>query len=130
MSERTRSWFENWLETDGGGPQSVGLLGSVAAVLSSTLVSVVGYGVLPAEIRIHWTLGAGPYYGPEFAPTAVVLALFPALIGLVAFGSVLIARYADFPAEQPTARLVFAASMLGVLVVLLGTQVGLVVANL
>jgi hypothetical protein len=67
-------------------------IGGLIAVCASIALSVLSYGRLPESMRIHWTFGYGPYYGPEFAPTAVVLALFPALVVGVLAGSALLAR--------------------------------------
>jgi hypothetical protein len=40
---------------------------------------VFGYNTLPGRTRIHWSLG-GPYYGPEYVSTDVVLIGFPLLV--------------------------------------------------
>jgi hypothetical protein len=127
MRQRTRSWFE----TDGGGlDSSLATLGSVTAVLVSTLTSVVGYLTLPAEMQIHWTLGAGPYYGPEFAPTAAVLAVFPVLLGAVALGARWVASKLSHELDDTTDGLAYAMSIVATVTVVLGVQIGLVVANL
>jgi len=129
MRQRTRSWFENW--TDGGGSDgSLAALGSVTAVLASVLTSIVGYQMLPAEMQIHWTLGSGPYYGPEFAPTVVVLAAFPVVIGVVALGANWLANRLSQELAGRTDRLAYTISVVGTVAVLLGVQIGLVVANL
>lgn len=130
MKRRTRSWIEHWTGTDSSTRQPATIVCAGVAVLLSTLVSLVGYGLLPAEMRIHWTLGSGPYYGPEFAPTAVVLALFPVLIGVVSLGGAVLGAQLPLEDEPRTARLAYAAAFLGVLLALLGTQVGIVAANL
>lgn len=126
MKQRTRSWFEE----DGGSNSSIAVLGTVAAVLVSTLTSLVGYRLLPAEVQIHWTLGAGPYYGPEFAPTAAVLILFPVLVGVVALGTSWLAGKLPQEPDAATDRLAYTISVVGIVAVLLGVQIGLVVANL
>jgi uncharacterized membrane protein len=128
MRQRTRSWFENW--TDSGSSSSLGVLGSVVAVLVSSLTSFVGYQLLPAEMQIHWTLGAGQYYGPEFAPTAVVLTAFPVLVGVVALGANWLAGKLPQEPEAARDRLAYIVSVVGTIAVLLGVQVGLVVGNL
>ncbi len=58
------------------GPLNAG--GALVAVLSIA-TSALAYGALPGRMRVHWSFG-GPYYGPEFAPTLVVLAAFSLLI--------------------------------------------------
>lgn len=105
-------------------------LGSVAATLVSALVSVLAYGPLPDSVRIHWTLGAGEYYGPEFAPTALVLGLFPVAVALAALvgwsvGATL-ERVDGFDAVRP----LYAAAVLSTLTVLVATQAVVVWANL
>lgn len=114
---------------DAGGGRALGL-GGLAAVLLSVSVSVVGYGVLPGRLRIHWTAGMGPYYGPEFAPSLLVLALFPALVAGIAVGAYWLAawlhRFEEFGAVRPY----YVASVLGTLAILLGSQGALIAANL
>lgn len=105
-------------------------VGSAAAVLTSVLVSVLASGPLPDSVRIHWTLGAGEYYGPEFAPTALVLGLFPVSVGLAALvgwsvGATL-ERVDGFDAVRP----LYAAAVLSTLTVLVATQAVVVWANL
>lgn len=75
--------------SNGGGVRGGRVLtvGRPAAVLLSTLASVIASGLLPEQIRIHWTLGMGPYYGPEFAPTVLVLAVFPVSVSILAIGT-------------------------------------------
>jgi uncharacterized membrane protein len=66
--------------------------GGLIAVCASIALSVLSYGILPEPMRIHWQFGYGPYYGPEFAPTAVVLAAFPVALTGILVGSSLLAR--------------------------------------
>lgn len=126
---QTRSWLGEQSGTDSD-RVSPTLLGYLGPVVASVLVSVVGYSLLPGEIQIHWTLGAGPYYGPEFAPTALVLAVFPVLLA----GIVLSARWCATRlalAEEPAiVRRLYALAVVGTSLLLLVVQVGLVVANL
>ncbi|GAB3674870.1 hypothetical protein [Halopiger thermotolerans] len=61
--------------------------GRIAAVVLSIAGSLVAAGSLPETVRIHWTLGAGPYYGPEYAPTALVVFGFPTLVVALAVGA-------------------------------------------
>lgn len=126
MRQRTRTLVAG----DGGGLRSVAGLETVLAVLSSTLVSVAGHEALSNTMRIHWSLGAGPYYGPEFAPTILVLGLFPALVGLLSVGGAWLAARLPLESKPPGARLAYAAGVTSLVLVMLGVQVGLVVANL
>ncbi len=105
-------------------------LGSVAATLASALLSVLAHGLLPGSVRIHWTLGAGEYYGPEFAPTALVLGLFPVAVALTALlGWGLAATLSDVEAFERV-RPLYAAAVLSTLTVLVATQAVVVWANL
>jgi len=110
----------------GSGPLAVGCL---VAVLSSVAVSVVAHGTLPSTMRIHWSFGLGPYYGPEFAPTTVVLGGFSLLVTATALGAYWIGarlrRHDAFASVRPY----YVMAMLGTLGSLLVTQVLLVVAN-
>lgn len=105
-------------------------LGSLAAVLSSTVSSILAYASLPGQIRIHWTLGMGPYYGPEFAPKALVLTAFPALVAGVALGAYWLDTRLRHDEEFATARPYYALAMLGTLGVLLAAHVALIAVNL
>lgn len=111
-----------------GGSQFL-VLGSLGVVLSAVLSSIA-YGMLPVQMRIHWTLGMGPYYGPEFAPTLAVLGGFPLLIAGLALGAnwldALLHRSEDFAAIRPY----YVIAMVGTLGLLLMFHAGLIVANL
>lgn len=115
-------------DNSGSGPVLVG--GSLGMVLLSTIGSIIAYGMLPEQMRIHWTLGMGPYYGPEFAPTLLILTLFP----LIVFGTAVLACVADAllneTADFAAVRQYYVVAMLGTLGVLVGSQLLLIVANL
>jgi len=105
--------------------------GSFATVAMSVIGSLVSYGILPDQMRIHWTLGLGSYYGPEFAPTWLVLVLFPALIlgGALAGGWVM-ARFREIDGAKSSARPYDALLVVGTLMVMFGVQMALVLLNL
>jgi hypothetical protein len=105
-------------------------VGSLAVVVASAVGSAAAYTVLPDRLRIHWTLGMGPYYGPEVAPKPLLLILFPLLItGLALVGrwAVIRARTID---EVATARPYDALAVLAMLVVVLAGQAVLIIVNL
>lgn len=115
-------------ESPGGGRLLA--VGSLGAVLLSVLGSIVAAGLLPDQVRIHWTLGLGSHYGPEIAPTGSVLVVFPVVVGTTALGAYWGAgklRYAD---EFATTQPFYVAAMLGTLSALLATQAVLIAANL
>jgi hypothetical protein len=115
---------------DGSGSRRLLAAGSFGTVSASALGSVVASGALEGQMRIHWTLGTGPYYGPEFAPTGLVLTLFPVLIA----GTAVIAYAVDSMFRDTTAfasiRPYYVVALLGTLSVLLAFQMLLTVANL
>jgi hypothetical protein len=86
--------------------------------------------MVPDQLRIHWTLGMGPYYGPEFAPAVVILTLFPALIA----GLAVSAHWLDARLQQDeqfaAVRLYYIFAMVGTLGVLFLTHMVVIVANL
>lgn len=104
--------------------------GGFIAVCASIALSVLSYSALPESIRIHWQLGYGPYYGPEFAPTAVVLAAFPVVLTGILVGSSLLARTFrgddSFEAVQPY----YEWGILAVLAFVLLTQLVIIRLNL
>jgi len=105
-------------------------VGSALAALTSALGSVLSYGFLPDRVRIHWTFGFGPYYGPEFAPKPLVLAAFPlAVAGTAAVGWGLARALNDVDGFD-AARPLYVAVLFGVLGVLLATQAVVYWANL
>jgi hypothetical protein len=53
--------------------------GGVLVLVLSIAASVFGYSTLPSQTQIHWALG-GPYYGPEYVSTPIVLIGFPLLV--------------------------------------------------
>ena len=77
---------------------------SGAFVVASIVLSVVSVAALPKTMQNHWSLNAGPYYGPEFAPTVGVLALFPALAATLVVGTSLSWTRLDGTAEFEAMR--------------------------
>lgn len=104
--------------------------GGIASTALSVLGSVIAYGVLPGTVRIHWRFGSGPFYGPEHAPTAVVLVAFPVMVAGLALGAQRLATslrdHDAFDRIAPYDTLV----ALSVLAALLLVQAALIVANL
>jgi hypothetical protein len=80
-------------------------------------------------MRIHWTLGAGPYYGPEFAPTTVVLAAFPLLVAVTALGAYWGGARLRDSEGFATVRSYYVVAVLGTILSLLVIQSSLVIAN-
>jgi hypothetical protein len=105
-------------------------VGSLGAVLLSVLGSLVAAAMLPDRVRIHWTLGLGSYYGPEFAPTVLVLAVFPVVVGATALGAYWGAGRLSHSDEFATLRPFYVVTVLGTLTALLATQAVLIAANL
>jgi len=100
-----------------------------AAVLLSTVVSSAAYGLLPNQIRIHWTLGTGPYYGPEFAPTIVVFTAFPLLVAVTALGGYWGGVRLRHSEAFAAVRSYYFVAVFGTFLSLLGAQIALVIAN-
>lgn len=100
----------------------------IILVLLSAAVSVLASGPLPARVRIRWTVGT--YYGPEFAPAAVVLSAFPLAVAASYLGFRALGRYLERSGELTDSRAVYEVVTLAVLVLLVLVQVGIVFANL
>jgi len=105
-------------------------VGGVLTVAASLLGSVVGYAVVPAQMRVHYTLGLGPYYGPELLPRAVVLVAFPALVVALAVGARLLAGRLRGTPEFDEARVVYDVTVLATLAVVVLVQAVLIGLNL
>jgi hypothetical protein len=100
----------------------------VVLILLSGLVSVSASGILPAQVRIRWSVGT--FYGPEFAPTALVLWAFPLALAATYLGLRALAGYLDGVDELTGFRPMYEVTTLAVLFLLVLAQVGLVLANL
>jgi uncharacterized membrane protein YidH (DUF202 family) len=94
----------------------------------STAISLVAVGVLPDSMRIRWSLGT--HYGPEFAPTGLVLTAVPVAIVLVFGGARALAGAFEGREQGYKTRHVYELCTLAVLLSLVLIQVTLVVANL
>lgn len=126
MRMQLHSWLNRQFDPDSVVTRTVSLL----AVVASVAVSLVGYSVLPEEIQIRWTLGTGVYYGPEFAPTAAVMAVFPLLVGVTALGGRWLVTHPELREEPAAVRRLVALVAAGSVLLLLVVQAVLVVANL
>jgi hypothetical protein len=105
------------------------LVGGVLVVVSIA-ASVLGMRALPERIRIHWSLGAGPYYGPEFAPVETVLALFPVVVATLFVGAGLVEASLDGTEEFEPVRPYYEWAAVSTLAVVLGVQLLVVWLNL
>lgn len=116
----------NRLTRSSEGPPVVGGV----LVVVSIAASVLAVGTLPERIRIHWTLGAGPYYGPEFAPVEAVLALFPVTVATLFVGAGLLEASLDGTDAFETVRPYYEWAAVLALAVVLGIQLLVVWLNL
>ncbi len=126
---RLASIVDRFMPGTGGGGRLL-VLGSLVSTLVSAAGSILAYGAVSGRMRIHWTLGAGPHYGPEFAPAALVLAVFPVLVAGVALGAYALDSLLRHDETFALVRPYYALSIVGTLTVLLIAQGALVVANL
>ena len=103
--------------------------GGVLAVMSSIATSVLAYSTLPGRMRIHWSLG-GPYYGPEFASTLIVMVAFPLLVAGFYGGGRWLRAYLERSTAFDAIRLLYDGAILLALTEVLVFQFVLVWANL
>ncbi|RKD95051.1 hypothetical protein [Halopiger aswanensis] len=120
----------NGSDRSGDGTSTVLTAGGVAATGLSIAGSLVAYGILPGTVRIHWTLGGGPYYGPEHAPTALVLLAFPAFVGILAIGARQIAARLERTDEFAGRSTAYTLLVLTALVSVLVAQAVIIGANI
>lgn len=102
--------------------------GGLLFALASVAVSVAAAPVLGETVRIRWSVGT--YYGPEYAPTALALTLFPAVIALTYVGLRALATALEGTEEFDRHRGYYELCVLAVLAVLLFVQITFVAANL
>lgn len=107
--------------------------GGIVFVLASIALSVVSYGSLAEVIRIRWTIGTYPHYGPEYMSTLSVLIVFPVVITGLYVGSRRLKtalKRADHIQEFDEFRAVYDGCVLLTLGMVLAVQLALIVLNL
>lgn len=100
----------------------------LAVVAASAVLSVLARTSLGDSVRIRWSVGT--YYGPEFAPTALVFAAFPAVVAALYVGFRWLAARLERVDDLGNGRIAYELSALLTLLVVLLVQVALLVANL
>lgn len=103
-------------------------VGGLLAVLASVVLSTVGYGLLGARVRIRWSVGV--HYGPEYAPTLVVLGGFPVAVSALYVGCTWLARQFERTDGFEADGRYYAFAVVGLLGVLVLVQAILIGANL
>lgn len=103
-------------------------LGKWGLWLASIVVSVLAYRPLPDSIRIRWTVGT--YYGPEVAPTALVLVGIPLVMLGVALAGRWLGGMLDRPETDHRIRVAGEAVVFGTLACLFLAQLAIVALNL
>jgi hypothetical protein len=111
------------------GRSSRPVLGSLFAVGLTVALGALAYGTVPGRVRVHWTLGTGPYVGPETLPRAIGLFAVPA-VAVLTLAGLWALRTAVDPGTDPLARRYYDLAMLAVCCCLFAGQVVVVVANL
>lgn len=76
---------------------------AVLAVGLTVALGALAYGAVPGRVRVHWTLGTGPYVGPETLPRALGSSVLPTVSPLVLAGPWAL-RTAVGPGSDPRAR--------------------------
>ena len=120
--------------TDGsaGGRLRPTAVGGLLVVLASVAVSLAAAPVLGDSVRIRWSVGT--YYGPEYAPTPLVLAAFPALVAVTYVGFRALAwgleRTGAFETDEAFVRGSYELCTLATLTMLVLVLVVFVAANL
>jgi hypothetical protein len=90
---------------------------------------VFGYSTLPGRTQIHWSLG-GPYYGPEYVSTLIVLIGFPLLIVGFYVGSRWLGTYLERTTEFDAVRPLYDGCALLMFLGILVVQFVIILANL
>ncbi|UWG51307.1 putative membrane protein [Halalkaliarchaeum sp. AArc-CO] len=103
-------------------------VGGLLVVLGSTVLSTAAYGVLGEYVRIRWSVGV--HYGPEYAPTAIVLGGFPVVVAALYVGSTGLARHLEGTDEFEDVRRSYEFAVFTLLGFLVAVQTILIGANL
>ncbi|MFD1563288.1 hypothetical protein ACFR99_06990 [Haloarchaeobius amylolyticus] len=135
LVERTRR-ITTWLASSAADPAGGRLRptgsGGLLVVLASVAVSLAAAPALGDSVRIRWSIGT--YYGPEHAPTPLVLAAFPIFIAVTYVGfwalRISLERIGAFDATGDLVRPVYELCALATLLMLVFVQVAFVAANL
>lgn len=110
-------------------PPVADLVGLVA-VAAAAGVGVLAYGALPEDLVVHWSMGMGPYVGPETLAKPVALAVVP----LVTAGTVALLRalprLGGLRDALEEAQPYYDATTVLTALALVGAQVALVALNL
>lgn len=104
-------------------------VGAVLAAGVTVALGALAYGAVPDRVRVHWTLGAGPYVGPETLPKPLGLFAVPAA-AVLTLGSLWLLRAAVDSGSEPRVRRHCDLAALLVLCLLLVVQAVVVLANL
>jgi hypothetical protein len=120
--------LESLCSSSAGGRLRPTSLGGLLIVLASAAVSLGAGRILGDSVRIRWSVGT--YYGPEYAPTPVALALFPAFVTVTYLGVRALGTALEGTPEFDRHRGYYELCALAVLATLAIVQVAFVVANL
>lgn len=108
-------------------------LGGLGIVFTSVVSSIVAYAPLGETVRIRWTIGTYQHYGPEHAPTALVLTVFPVVLTGVYLAArglrVYLERTQDIH-DLDTFRTIYDICTLLVLATGIVSQLGFILLNL
>lgn len=94
----------------------------------SIIISIVSYNALGEMTRIRWTIGT--YYGPEYAPTVAVVAVFPVFVVALYVGFRWLRRYLEKAKEFESVSPYYEFVTLATLGLVVSVQILLVALNL
>lgn len=106
---------------------------SLGIVFLSIVTSFVAYGRLGETVRIRWTVGTYPQYGPQHAPTILVLTAFPVILAGLFLGASALRTYLERTQNsQELDRIlpILNSCILLILGIVLVSQLGLILFNL
>lgn len=125
---RIATRLETLCSSPAGGRLRPTSVGGLLIVLASAAVSLGASQVLGDSVRIRWSVGT--YYGPEYAPTDVALAVFPVVVAVAYLGLRALGTALEGTPEFDRHRGYYELCALAVLATLVIVQVAFVVANL
>lgn len=102
---------------------------ALALVVGTFAVGVVAYGVVPADVMVHYTPPGGVYYGPETLPKSVGLFVVPVVTAVTFAALRVLPSVFELNGELAAVLPYYRLGLALLVAVLASVQVALVLSN-